>query len=177
MAMESGYVGRGQGVVTESDGMFVGMNLRNSPSQLTEGEVCLSQNGRMEGYWQPRRGILLRSGALTTDDQPLTLPFFLVDTAGGKTVSAASRVDDLVTITVTGHGFTVGLTGYLGLYAVGFATVDPNGVWAMTVTDANTLTFEITGATGNEVYTISGDERVKSVISDSAASVVLGSGQ
>lgn len=175
MGLESGYVGTGQGIVTESDGMFVGMNLRNSPSQLAEGEVCLSKNGRMEGYWQPRRGVLLRSGALTTDENPLTVPFFLVDTAGGKTVSAASRVDEVVTITVTGHGFTVAAVGYLGLYAVGFATTNPNGVWEMTVTDANTLTFSIPGASGNETYTISGDERVKSVISDGAVADILGS--
>ena len=175
MGIESGYVGRGQGVVTEGDGLFVGMNVRNSPSQLTEGEVSMSRNGRMDGYWQGRKGILLRSGALTGDEQPLCLPFFLIDTAGGAVVSAASRVDDLVTLTVTSHGLTVAAVGYLGVENVGFSSVDPNGVWEMTVVDANTLEYSITGATGNETYTIGGDEVVRSVLSDDAASVVLGS--
>jgi hypothetical protein len=171
----SGIVGRGGEVATEVDTLFVGMNLRNDPSQLLEGEVCLSKNGRMDGFWQPRKGVLLRSGSLGGGETPLRLPFFLVDTAGGKTISAASRVDDLVTLTVTSHGLTVGLTGYLGVENVGFASVSPNGRFVVTVVDANTLEYTIDGATGNETYTISGDEVVRSVLNDSAIAAVLGS--
>lgn len=38
--------------VIDGDVGFVGMNQREQPNQLRQGEVILSQNGRIEGYWQ-----------------------------------------------------------------------------------------------------------------------------
>lgn len=70
-------------VFTDGDVGFVGMNQRLQPNQLGAGEVVLSRNGRMDGYWQPRKGIRLRSGALSSSEVPLQIPFWVVDDAGG----------------------------------------------------------------------------------------------
>lgn len=155
------------------DRAFLRFNARLEADQLQPGELSVSENGRMDrGVWQPRRAIVNVSGALQVDGDPLRLPFFLVDTSGGLTVSAASRVDDLVTLTVTGHGFGVGLTGYLGVESL-TGTVDPNGVQFVTIVDANTVTFEIAGATGSETY--GGTGKVRSVLDDAAAAAIYGS--
>ena len=92
----------------DGDMRFVGVNQRDDVSQLVAGELRESLNGRIDGYWQPRMGVELRSGALSSSLVPLRLPFWLVDTAGGKAVSAASLAGNVVSLTVTGHGF-----GYL----------------------------------------------------------------
>ena len=54
---------------SEGDTAFTRMNSRVRPTQLQPGEVQLSQNGRMEvdGTWQPRKGLLTLSGAITID--------------------------------------------------------------------------------------------------------------
>jgi len=68
-----------------------------------------------------------------------------------------------------------GGSAYLGLELVtGSPTVDPNGCWRMTPTDADTLEFEIPGATGSESYTVT-TAKVVSRLDDSASSTVLGS--
>ena len=155
------------------DRAFLRFNARLEPDQLKDGELSVSSNGRMDrGVWQPRAGIVSLSGTLAIDGDPLRLPFYLVDTSGGKTVASASRVNTLVTVTVTGHGFEVGSSGYLGIESL-TGTVDPNGVQFITVTDANTFTFVITGATGSETY--GGTGKVRSVIDDDAAAEIFGS--
>ena len=52
---------------SEGDVAFLRMNARIRHTQLQPGEVQLSQNGRMqkEGTWQPRKGLLTLSGAIT----------------------------------------------------------------------------------------------------------------
>lgn len=67
-------------IFSDGDVGFVGMNQRLSPNQLGSGEVVLSRNGRIDGYWQPRKGIQLRSGALSNSATPLAIPFYLIDT-------------------------------------------------------------------------------------------------
>ena len=67
-------------ILTDGDVGFVGMNQRFQPNQLGAGEVVLSRNGRIDGYWQPRTGIVLRSGALSNSAFPLRVPFYLIDT-------------------------------------------------------------------------------------------------
>lgn len=155
------------------DRAFLRFNARLEADQLQPGELSVSENGRMDrGVWQPRRAIVNVSGALQVDGDPLRLPFFLVDTSGGKTIGSASRVNTLVTLTITGHGFGVGLTGYLGVESL-TGTVDPNGVQFVTIVDANTVTFEIAGATGSETY--GGTGKVRSVLDDAAAAAIYGS--
>jgi hypothetical protein len=155
------------------DRAFFRVNLRLEPEQLEAGVVASSLNGRMDrGSWQPRKAIRNLSGALEVDGDPLFLPFWLVDTSGGLTISAAERVDELVTLTVT-HGFEVDTDpAWLGVESLTGA-VDPNGVHLVTRVDATTLTFEIAGATGSETY--GGTGKIRSVIDDAEAAEIYGS--
>ena len=66
---------------SDGDGGFLSVNQRLQLNQLEVGEVRESLNGRMEGYWKPRRGIVARTGSLTSGGSPLQLPFFLIDVA------------------------------------------------------------------------------------------------
>lgn len=81
------------------------MDMRRQGNQLEAGLVRMSRNGRMDGYWQGRRGAELISGALTLDTDPLRLPFWLVDATGGNAITAASLTSNVVSLTVVGHGF------------------------------------------------------------------------
>lgn len=87
---------------------FVGVNQRDDVSQLVAGEVRESLNGRMDGYWQPRRGVELRSGALSSTVVPLQLPFWLADDVGGY----------------TGTGWAMSVTGTLTDNAAASVTFD-----------------------------------------------------
>jgi hypothetical protein len=96
VALEDGDVG------------FVGLNSRLPRWQLSPGMLSLSENGRIDGSWVPRKGAdVITEGSLALGT-PLRVPFWMIDTSGGMTVSAASRVGELVTLTVTGHGLPVG---------------------------------------------------------------------
>ena len=79
---------------SEVDTAFLRMNARLRPSQLQPGEVQLSQNGRMQkdGTWQPRKGLLTLSGAITISADAIRLPF---------AISAAQRDSNVVTITLS----------------------------------------------------------------------------
>lgn len=155
------------------DRAFLRFNARLETDQLRDGELSVSSNGRMDrGVWQPRPGISSLSGALQLSGDPLRLPFYLVDAVGGETIVSADRVDDLVTIEVTSHGFEVGTSGYLGIESL-TGTVSPNGVQFITVTSADEFTFEIPGASGNETY--GGTGKARSVIDDADAAQIFGS--
>lgn len=152
---------------------FLRVNARLEGEQLQPGELALSENGRMDrGAWQQRMGIQNLSGSLQNDSDPLMLPFFLVDTPGGLAVDSASRVDELVTLTITGHGFAEDSVGWLGVSGL-TGTVDPNGQRYMYQADANTMHFLIPGATGSETY--SGSGLVANYLDDGAASQIWGS--
>lgn len=155
------------------DRAFLRFNRRLEPDQLQPGELSVSENGRMDrGVWQPRRGIANLSGVLQVDGDPLRLPFYLVDTSGGASIVSADRVNEVVTVEVAGHGFEVGSSGYLGIESL-TGSVSPNGVRFVTIVDADTFTFEIAEASGNETY--GGAGKVRSVIDDGAAAAIYGS--
>lgn len=133
-------------MMDDGDVGFAGMNLRLPPWQLKPGELAMSSNGRIDGHWVPRRGVDVVTAESLAEGSPLRLPFWLVDAAAGGAegaqglvVSAASRVDDVVTLTVTGHGFAVG-------GGVASATVNPAAA-------DNSVFFEAvqTGSAGNEI--------------------------
>lgn len=122
---------------------FFGVNQRLQLNQLKEGEVRESLNGRMEGYWKPRRGAIARTGSLTSGGSPLQLPFFLIDTS--KTISNATVAAGVVTLTVTAHGLTgTALARVAGLTGTGG---NPSGDFVLTVATVNTLTYTVTGLT------------------------------
>jgi hypothetical protein len=124
---------------------FTDVNQRLQLNQLQEGEVRESLNGRMEGYWRPRRGIVEKTGALTTGASPLALPFYLMDTP--KTITAASYSAGVVTITIASHGFQDSSTGWAVVSGLTFTGTDNNGPKLLTRTGPNTLTFAVTGVT------------------------------
>jgi hypothetical protein len=148
---------------------FVSVNQRLPLNQLQEGEVRASLNGRMEGHWRPRKGIVDRTGALVTAGSPLQLPFLLIDSS--KTISAASYASNVVTITVTSHGFAVGASGYGLVAGLTFTGTNSNGVVLLTYVNANTLSFPVTG-----VSAVSGTGTLSQVpINDSASANVRAS--
>lgn len=128
---------------SDGDGGFAGVNQRLQLNQLEVGEVRESLNGRMEGYWKPRRGVVARTASLTSGGSPLQLPFFLIDVA--KSITAASVTAGVVTITTSvAHGLTgSGLATITGL--AGNAVM--NGNFVLTRTGASTLTYAVAGLT------------------------------
>ena len=186
----------------DGDRGFATLNTRLRPNQLEAGMLSISMNGRMQGYWQPRMGITTLSGNLATEGNPLRLPFWLVDTPGGLTVTAASRVGELVTLNAD-NNFADG-TAYTEIRGL-TGTVDPNGIYPVTSTsnfvpvlvespagsgifipvltpegvpalesvNSGLLTYTIPGATGSEIYTGSG--RVATWLDDSLVVSTWGS--
>lgn len=134
---------------SDGDTAFLRMNARLRPSQLQPGEVQLSQNGRMEkdGTWQPRKGLLTLSGAITIAADAIRLPF---------AISAAQRDSNVVTITLSetpNSAFVPGNTIFIeGL--TGFST-DPNG--AKTLVSVSFVNKQLTFAqtAGNESFSTS----------------------
>lgn len=94
--------------VEDGDAGFLGVNMRVPSWQLPPGMLSLSENGRIDGEWIPRKGVDIVTNESLASGTPLRLPFWLIDASGGLTVSAASRVGEAVTLTVTGHGLPVG---------------------------------------------------------------------
>lgn len=136
-------------ILADGDGGFVGMNLRDPLDQLERGYLRMSRNGRIDGSWEARKGIELKSGALTTSGHPLRLAFFLLDAS--IVVTSAERATNIVTLTLaSSHGLTG--EGHLTLGTPGNATAPLTGVAAgsylMTVTGLATLTFGSVGSDG-----------------------------
>ena len=125
---------------------FSGVNQRLQLNQLQETEVRESLNGRMEGYWRPRKGVVEKTSALTTGAVPLQLPFYLVGMS--VRITAASVTSGVVTLTTqTSHGLTNGST--LNIQGIGYtAGSDPNGVFTATTASGTTITYPLAGGVG-----------------------------
>jgi len=125
------------------DRWFFSVNQRLQLNQLQEGEVRESLNGRMEGYWKPRRNVEKKTDALTTGQTPLQLPFYLIDAA--KTISFVDiPVTGTVRITVTAHGFVAGSSGWATIAGLDASF---NGSYLLTYVDANRLSYTIPSVT------------------------------
>lgn len=61
----------------DGDRGFIGINQRNPLNQLKPGEIRESVNGRLEGYWKPRKSVGVVAGQLTGGGASLTIPFIL----------------------------------------------------------------------------------------------------
>ena len=155
-------------IASDGDKAFNSVNLRDQLNQLLPTEVRESVNGRMEGYWKPRKSVYSRTGALVSGGNPLQLPFFLIDAA--KNTTTATVASGVVTLTTSAaHGLTgSGLARIAGL--VGDAVMD--GDFVLTVTGASTLTYSVAGLTtiSDQVGTIS-----QTPVNDSAAGNVRAS--
>ena len=165
---------------SEGDTAFTRMNSRVRPTQLQPGEVQLSQNGRMEvdGTWQPRKGLLTLSGAITIDADAIRLPFPISSAQRQSNVVTLTLVDTPNTAFVPGQSiFIEGLTSY---------TTNPNGAQTLTsVSFANKqLTFAQTA--GNESFSTSATSlafpagsavtQLNFTLNDDGANEVFGSG-
>lgn len=129
-----------EGQSSDGDGGFLSVNQRLQLNQLEVGEVRESLNGRMDGYWKPRKGVVARTETLTSGGSPLQLPFFLIDVA--KNITAASVTSGVVTITIASHGLTVGQTA-LARVAGLVGNVEMNGDFSLTVASVNTLSYSV----------------------------------
>ena len=137
-------------ILSDGDAAFVGMNQRLQPNQLKAGEVVLSKNGRIDGYWQPRKGIQLRSGTLTNSAQPLVLPFFLLDTPLAPIVALRSSGVVTMVFSLPGHG--IGTNGDIGYLVIGdpanplnppFTGAEnvPQGIYEVEIDSATNIIF------------------------------------
>lgn len=125
--------------IEDGDVGFSGMNLRLPVWQLPAGMLSMSQNGRIDGHWVPRRGVDVVTVGSLVSGSPLRLPFWLVDQTGGAAISAASLTGNVVSLTVTGHGLPIGGTG-------ASITINPSGA-------DNSITFTAVsiGEEGNAI--------------------------
>ncbi len=162
-------------IADAGDRGFYGVNRRLQLNQLAEGEVRESLNGRMEGYWKPRKAVVAQKTSLTTAGTPLRLPFFVIDT--DKAIASASRTSNVVTITTSSnHGLTG--TAYVTLGNTATPAVQPltgisAGSFLMTVTGVNTLTFANNGADGS--LTVGATGYLHSQVNDNVVSDVRAS--
>ena len=163
----------------DGDAGFVGMNQREQPNQLKAGEVVLSKNGRIDGFWQPRRGIDLKSGQLANSASPLQLPFIVIDSP--LTISSGSRTSNVVTINLSApHGIDSGdLPAYitLGTPSVGTAPITgiAAGSYLMSYVDADSLSFAHTGVDDPALVINGTYGKIASILDDTAVSGIYGS--
>ena len=154
-----------------ADRFFDRVNQRLQLNQLQEGEVRESLNGRMEGYWKPRKNVVSRTGALTTGGSPLQLPFLLTGTS--VLITAASVTAGVVTLTTgSAHGLAPGAT--LNIAGIGYtAGGDPNGVFTAVTASASTITYAL--ASGSGTYTVSAIEPISEVITSTSKTIASSS--
>jgi hypothetical protein len=158
---------------SDNDRGFFGVNQRLQLNQLEAGEVRESLNGRMEGFWRPRKSVVSVSPVLTTGGIPLDLPFHILPSPFYLAITAVSYSANVVTITVNGHGLAIGVAGNLTVSGITFTGTNNNGVKAVTAATVNTLTFPVTGVTA---VALGATPRITQIdINDAAASDVLAS--
>ena len=138
-------------IASDGDKAFNSVNLRDQLNQLLPTEVRESVNGRMEGYWKPRKSVYSRTGALVSGGNPLQLPFLIIGTS--IAISDATRSGNTVTLTTaSAHGLTAG--SRLSIEGIGYASgTDPNGLFVAVSASGTSITYTVTGAGGS--YTTS----------------------
>jgi hypothetical protein len=154
---------------SDGDGGFVSVNQRLQLNQLEAGEVRESLNGRMEGYWKPRKGVVAVTGPLTSGGSPLQLPFFLIGTS--VAITAASVTSDVVTLTTSSaHGLTNGSAFSTSgiIYTTG---TNPNNSFIATTASGTSITYPLVGGSGT--YTTDATSEVLTATSKAIASSSL----
>jgi len=148
------------------------VNRRLQLNQLAEGEVRESLNGRMEGYWKPRKAVVAQKTSLTTGGTPLRLPFYTIDTS--KSIIAASVTSGVLSLTINSHGFAAGTNGYATISGLaGNVTID--GVRELTYVNANTMSCVVAGlmTISDQIGTLSATLINDNVVSDVRASCLF----
>ena len=156
-------------IASDGDKAFNSINLRDQLNQLLPTEVRESVNGRMEGYWKPRKSVESRTGALVSGGNPLQLPFLLVGTS--VLITAASVTSGVVTLTTaSAHGLSNGAT--LNIQGIIYtAGTNPNGVFTATTASASTITYPLVG--GVTSYTFSAASQVITSTSKAITAVTV----
>jgi hypothetical protein len=139
-------------IAADGDRGFFGVNQRLQLNQLEPGEVRESLNGRMEGFWRPRKSVVSVSPVLTTGGTPLNLPFHVLVVQ--KTITSVTRSGTTITVTANSHGFTNGDSVYIS--GVGYTTgSNPNGTFVIAGVATNTFQYTLAGADGAYTTTAS----------------------
>jgi len=165
--------------VVEGDTFFSRMNARLRSTQLQEGEVALSENGRMseDGTWQPRKGLQTLSGAITLDSAATRLPYRV---AGGQ---RSNGVVTLILQDTPSIAFQPG--DDVTVVGVNAATDSPNGTFVANEVFYSNKQIQYTQAGADESFTTDADSiiapesniptQLDFTISDVAANEVFGS--
>ena len=126
-------------VIRDGDQGFLGFASRLNPLTLPAGMLQDSVNMRLDrGVAQTRRGSKRLTDTVGTTGAPLTLDFTL---GTDKSVTSITRATATATVTCTAHGFTSGDQVNIR----GAAQTEYNGDFLVTVTDANTFTYTVSG--------------------------------
>jgi hypothetical protein len=127
-------------VQRDGDNGFIGFASRLNPLTLPPGMLQDSVNMRLDrGVAQTRKGSKRLTDTIGTTGAPLTLDFTL---GTDRTVTSITRASTTATVTATAHGFTTGDQVNIR----GAAETDYNGDFIVTVTDANTFTYTVSGS-------------------------------
>jgi hypothetical protein len=127
-------------VQRDGDRGFIGFASRLNPLTLPAGMLQLAENVRLDrGAAQVRKGAKRLATGISTADSPLVLDFAL---AGDKTISSLTRSTTTATATSTAHGYTTGNKVNIR----GAAQSEYNGDFTITVVDANTFTYTVSGS-------------------------------
>jgi hypothetical protein len=127
-------------VQRDGDAGFLGFASRLNPLTLPSGMLQDSVNMRLDrGVAQTRKGSKRLTDTIGTTGAPLTLDFTL---GTDKTVTSITRASTTATVTATAHGFTTGDQVNIR----GAAETDYNGDFIVTVTDADTFTYTVSGS-------------------------------
>ena len=127
-------------VQRDGDAGFLGFASRLNPLTLPAGMLQDSVNMRLDrGVAQTRKGSKRLTDTIGTTGAPLTLDFTL---GTDKTVTSITRASTTATVTATAHGFTTGDQ----INIRGADQTDYNGDFIVTVTDANTFTYTVSGS-------------------------------
>jgi hypothetical protein len=127
-------------VQRDGDAGFLGFASRLNPLTLPAGMLQDSVNMRLDrGVAQTRKGSKRLTDTIGTTGAPLTLDFTL---GTDRTVTSITRASTTATVTATAHGFTTGDQVNIR----GADQSDYNGDFIVTVTDANTFTYTVSGS-------------------------------
>jgi hypothetical protein len=127
-------------VQRDGDAGFLGFASRLNPLTLPAGMLQDSVNMRLDrGVAQTRKGSKRLTDSIGTTGAPLTLDFTL---GTDRTVTSITRASTTATVTATAHGFTTGDQVNIR----GADQTDYNGDYIVTVTDANTFTYTVSGS-------------------------------
>jgi hypothetical protein len=127
-------------VQRDGDRGFIGFASRLNPLTLPAGLLQDCVNMRLDrGVATTRKGSKRLTDTIGTTGAPLTLDFTLgTDVA----VTSITRASTTATVTATAHGFTSGDQVNIR----GAVETDYNGDFIVTVTDANTFTYTVSGS-------------------------------